>query len=67
MTKIIHIYSSDQEIDEIFEEGVRCLDRALELFTMIAHQDSCAKIIAKKTYKLFKEAEDVQKGWTPDD
>lgn len=56
-----------EEIDEIFNEAVCALERALELFMMIEHQDSCAKIMAKKTYTIFKQAEDIQKGWAPDD
>lgn len=65
--RVYHIYSSDAEIDEIFNEAVRSLDRALELFTMISHQDSCAKIMAKKTYKLFLDGEKAQQGVTPDE
>ena len=67
MTNVVHIYSSDEEIDEVFEEAVRALERALELFMMIGHQDSCAKIMARKTHKVFVDAENVQKGWTPDE
>lgn len=67
MAKIIHIYSSDKEIDKIFDEAVCALNRALELFMMIQHQDSAAKIMVKKTYNCFKIAEECQKGWVPYD
>ena len=65
--KVIHIYSTDKEIDEIFDAAVSTIDRALELFSMIEHQDSGAKLMARNTYKLLKQGEDLQNGWVPDE
>ncbi len=67
MPKVVHIYQSTDEIDNIFDKAVTALNHAVQFFIMIQHQDSCAKIMAKKTYKILKDAENAQKGCTPDE
>lgn len=67
MTKIIHIGLSEKEIDDIFSEAMRNLDHLLELFASIEYQDSGAKFMAKKAYKLLLQGEEIQKGWIPND
>lgn len=60
MSKIIHIYSSSEEIKEIFAEGLKSLDRAMECFMMIEKQDPPAALVVKDLYTLIHITEFFQ-------
>ena len=66
MADVIHIYSSLKEIEEIFEEGLQALGRALECFMMIEKQDSGARLMVKNVYGLIRLGESMQDGFVPE-
>lgn len=66
MKNVIHIFNSIEEMQEIFDEGVSTLDRALELFMMIEKDDNCARVMVKRVYEVLKLGEDIQEGFTAD-
>ena len=66
MAQVIHINLSPKEMEDLFEEGLECLDNALNCFMMMQKQDSGARLMVKSIYGLLRLGESMQDGFVPE-